>query len=296
MDIRLHIGAHRSATQHLRQMLVKNRDHLEEQGICLPDAEVAEKAFATALAGVRAEHPIDQVNAVLMSALTKDKEYRRIVLIDPNISGTVLRPVGREYFYPRIGNAVSRMQTMLDGLPMRLFVSVRNPASFIPSCYAESLRLSTKASFDTYIEETNLQRLRWSDFLHRAQMKKEEMPVTTWRYEDYPFMWRDVAQAITGIPNKELLIGDPAPVNKGISLRGAILMHTYLKDHPVSTKEQFNRIRKVFEEKYPSVENEVYNPTWPAELTMGMSENYEDDWYYIERMENVETIQPRVYS
>ncbi len=296
MDIRLHIGAHRSATQHLRLMLAQNQEHLEEQGVCLPSSEVAEKAFAAALAGVRAEKSIGQVNAALMSALTKDKEYRRIVLIDPNISGTVLRPVGREYFYPRIGNAISRMQTMLDGLPMRLFISVRNPASFIPSCYAESLRLSTKASFETYISETNLQRLRWSDFLHRAQMKKGQMPVTTWRYEDYPFIWRDVAQAITGIPNKEVLVGDPAPLNKGISLRGAILMHTYLSDHPTKTKDQFDRIRKVFEEKYPSVENEVYNPTWPAELTMGMMENYEDDWYYIERMENVETIQPRVFS
>lgn len=277
-------------------MLEQNKDHLEEQGVCLPDAETSEKAFATALAGVRAEHSIDQINAVLMSKLTGDKEYRRIVLIDPNISGTVIRPVGREYFYPRIGNAILRMQTVLDGLPMRLFISVRNPASFIPSCYAESLRLAPKPSFDTYIEETNLQRLRWSDFLHRAQMKKDEMPVTTWRYEDYPFIWRDVAQAITGIPNKEVLVGSPDPINKGISLRGAILLHTYLQEHPTSTATAFDRIRKVFEEKFPSVENEIYNPTWPEELTQGMSENYEDDWYYIERMENVETIQPRVFS
>jgi len=239
---------------------------------------------------------VGETNATLLSQLTGDKEYRRIVLIDPNISGTVARPVGREFFYPRIGNTTSRIETVMDGLPMRLFISLRNPATFIPSCFAESLKTTTQASFDQFIEETNLPGLRWSDFLHRAQMKGEDMPVTTWRFEDYPYIWRDVAQAITGVDNKEALIGAPDPVNQGISLRGAILMHTYLQDHPTKTAADFQRIRDVFEEKFPSIENEVYNPTWPKELTTGMTENYDDDWYYIERMENVEALQRRFYS
>jgi len=133
MDIRLHIGAHRSATQHLRKMLEGNRDLLKEQGICLPDAAFAERAFAKALKAVRDEKTIDTVNAELLSKLTGDKEYRRIVLIDPNISGTLTRPVGKEFFYPRIGNTVSRIKATMAGLPMRLFISVRNPATFIPS-------------------------------------------------------------------------------------------------------------------------------------------------------------------
>jgi len=296
MDIRLHIGAHRSGTQHLRQMLEENREMLEEQGVCLPDVGFAEKAFARALRAIREKTPVGEVNAELLSTLTGDKEYRRIVLIDPNISGTVARPVGKEFFYPRIVNSVTRIIESLDGLPLRLFVSVRNPATFIPSCFAESLKTAPEVTFETFIEDTNLPRLRWSDFLHRAQLRQQELPVTTWRFEDYPYIWRDVAQALTGVENREAFVGSPLPINKGISLRGAILMQSYLQDHPVKKAAGYVRVRQAFETKFPSVVNEIYNPTWPMELTTGMTENYEDDWYYIERMENIEVIQLREYS
>jgi len=295
MDIRLHIGAHRSGTQHLRQMLENNHELMAEQGICMPDAGLAEKAFAKALKRLRDDNPIAEVNAQLLSTLTKDKEYRRIVLVDPNISGTVTRPVGKEFFYPRIVNTVMRIQAALYELPVRLFISVRNPATFIPSCYAESLKTEAEVTFENFIEETDLPRLRWSDFLHRAQMRSTEMPVTAWRFEDYPYIWRDVVQAFTGIENKEALVGSPLRINSGMSLRGAILMQTYLQDNPAKRAAGFLRVRRAFEEKFPSLVNEVYNPTWPEELTTGMTENYEDDWYYIERMENVEVILPRVF-
>ncbi len=296
MDIRLYIGAHRSGTKHLRQMLDQNRDLLEDQGVCLPDAEFSERVLIRAIWGIRKGGDVNEINAKLLSKLTGDREYRRIVLIDPNISGTLLRPVGKEFFYPRIGYAISNIIKVLDGLPMRLFICVRNPATFIPSCYGEGLKHASDVSFEKFIEETNLQRLRWSDFLHRAQLKKDDVAVTTWRFEDYPNIWREVAQAFTGIENKETLVGSPDPVNRGISLRGAILMHSYLQNHPIEKAGDFDRVLSAFEQKFPSIDNEVYNPTWPEELTMGMTENYEDDWYYIERMENVETIQPRMYS
>jgi len=296
MDIRLHIGAHRTATRHLRQMLENNRELLGSQGICVPEAKSAEHAFAQALTLLRKGAVVDDVNAKLLSTLTGDREYRRIVLVDPNISGTVLRPVGKEFFYPRIGNTISKIQNALNGLPLRLFISVRNPATFIPSCYGESLRQGYRETFETYIRETNLQRLRWSDFLHRAQRKGDEIPITAWRYEDYPYLWREVAQAFTGIENREDLVGTTDRVNRGLSLRGAVLMQSYLNENPPKKAGDFDQVQAAFEEKFPSVAHNIYNPTWPEELTLGMTENYEDDWYYIERMDNVETVQLRKYA
>ncbi|MCP5088015.1 MAG: hypothetical protein GY952_14575 [Rhodobacteraceae bacterium] len=296
MDIRLHIGAHRSATKHLRRMLEVNRDLLEDQGICLPEEEFAVQVFTKAVKAVRKGGKVDDINAELLFNLTGDREYRRIVLIDANISGSLLRPVGKEYFYPRIGNTIAQIYETLDGLPMRLFISLRNPATFIPSCYAEGIRHSNQITFEKFIEKTNLHNLRWSDFLHRAQTKKYDVAITAWRFEDYPHIWREVAQAITGIENKEALEGTIAPVNSGMSLRGAILMQKYLAEHSGKKIGDFDRVSRAFEQKFPSVEGETYNPTWPEDLTIGMTENYEDDWYYIERMEKVETIQPRMYS
>lgn len=290
MDIRLHIGVHRTATQHLRKMLAQNSDLLEEHGICVPAPEYAEKAFAHAVRQLKANEDIGTINAHLLSTLTQDKEYKRIVMVDPNISGTLMRPIGKEFFYPRIGTTISRIVTALESLPMRLFVSVRNPATFIPSCYSNGIRTKPDVSFQHFVSESNLQGLRWSDFLHRAQMKKTDLGMTVWRYEDYPFIWRDVVQALTGIANREDLVGSIAPVNTGLSLRGAILMHQYLSENKVTTRADFEHIRAAFDQKFPSSQGHSHELHWPEELTEGMSENYEDDWYYIERMENVQTI------
>ena len=290
MDLRLHIGVHRTATQHLRKMLALNSELLAEHGVCVPSPEHAEKAFARAVRQLKAKENVDRINADLLSSLTQDKEYNRIVMVDPNVSGTLMRPIGKEFFYPRIGTTISRIVTSLEGLPARLFVSIRNPATFIPSCYGKGIRSKPDVSFQSFVSEANLQGLRWSDFLHRAQLKKADLPMTVWRYEDYPFIWRDVVQALTGIENREDLVGHTKPMNTGLSLRGAILMHTYLSEKEAKTREEFETVRMAFDQKFPSSLGHNHNLHWPTELTESMTENYEDDWYYIERMENVETI------
>lgn len=290
MDLRLHIGVHRTATQHLRKMLALNSGLLADHGVCVPTPERAEKAFAHAVRQLKANEKVDTINAELLSSLTQDKEYKRIVMVDPNVSGTLMRPIGKEFFYPRVGITIARIITSLEGLPTRLFVSIRNPATFIPSCYSKGIRTKPDVSFQSFVSESNLQGLRWSDFLHRAQMKKTDLPMTVWRYEDYPFIWRDVVQALTGIENREDLVGHTTPTNTGLSLRGALLMHTYLNEKEIKTREEFETVRTAFDQKFPSSLGHNHDLHWPAELTESMGENYEDDWYYIERMENVQTI------
>jgi hypothetical protein len=162
MEIRLHIGVHRAATKHLRSILELNHDLLDAQGICLPEPASAERAFANAIKKMNINTPILEVKDALLSELTQDKEYQRIVMIDPNISGTMLRPIGKEYFYPRISTTISRIISALDGMPLRLFVGLRNPATFVPSCYSAGVRTSPEISFAAFVSEANLQGLRWS--------------------------------------------------------------------------------------------------------------------------------------
>lgn len=290
MEFRLHIGVHRTATQHLRGILDANSDLLKEQGVFVPTAEHAEKAFARAVRQMKAKEDVKTINSELLSTLTNDTKFKRVLMVDPNISGTLMRPIGKEFFYPRIGTTISRIATALDNIPMRLSVCIRNPASFIPSCYCTGIRSKPEVSFEQFVSEANLQGLRWSDFLHRAQMKKSDLGMTIWKFEDYPFIWRDVVQALTGIENREDLVGETLPTNEGLSLRGAILLHEYINAHPVKTKAEFQKIRQAFDQKFPSSQGHEHHLHWPKDLTEGMSENYEDDLYYIDRMENVETI------
>lgn len=292
MELRLHIGVHRTATRHLRTMLSANREVLAAEGVRVLDPEFAERAFAVAIKDMRDGKSLDGINAELMTKLTADRELKRIVMIDPNMAGSLLRPMGKELFYPRISITLQRIVSVLDGLPVRVFCAVRNPATFVPSAYSAQQGHSPELSFADFIADANLQGLRWSDFLHRAQLKSGEMAITTWRYEDYPLIWREVAQALTGISNRELLVGSTQPINSSLSLKGALLLHQYLSEKPAKERADFNRIRTAFLEKFPSSQGFSDPILWPQELMEGMTENYDDDWYYIERMENLEAITP----
>lgn len=296
MDIRIHIGVHRTASGHLRRVLRQNAALLESEGVVLAKADVTERAFATAIRALREGTGAPAVRETLLDTITDGKTAKRIVMIDPNISGSLLRPMGREYFYPRVGVTIARIVSALGDVPVRIFAGLRNPATYIPSCYGAQQGHSPELSFRDFISETNLPGLRWSDFLHRAQMKKTDLGLTVWRYEDYPRIWRNVAQALTGIANRELLTGSNAPVKQGPSLHGALLLHSYLADKPAPDRATLLRIVAAFARRFPSDGGHLDPLLWPLELTQGMTENYDDDWYYIERMENVQTIQPRVYA
>lgn len=295
MELRLHIGPHCTATRHLRTVLAANRALLAKAGVRVLDPEYAEQAFAAAIKDLREDRPAEQVKADLMAKLTSGRDLRRIVMIDPNISGSVLRPMGRELFYPRIAITLQRIVNVLGGQSLRIFCGLRNPASFIPAVYSAQQRIAPDTSFSAFLRDTNLPALRWSDFLHRAQLKDNSLGITTWRHEDYPRIWRNIAQALTGIDNRELLVGDSRPVAPGLSLRGALLLHEYMRSHGDDGRAALARVRAVFAQKFPSSQGHVDPALWPEELIAGMTENYEDDWYYIERMENLQVLKPRVY-
>ncbi|MCO4825294.1 MAG: hypothetical protein KC451_10615 [Amylibacter sp.] len=65
MDLRLHIGVHRTGTQHLRKMLALNSDLMIDAGVCVPSAELAEKAFARAVRQMKSNDDIGKINADL---------------------------------------------------------------------------------------------------------------------------------------------------------------------------------------------------------------------------------------
>lgn len=296
MDLRLHIGVHRTATRHLRTALAANRALLAAEGIRVLDPGFAERAFARAIRRHKEGQPLAEVNAELMTTLTGDRDFRRLVIIDPNVSGNLMRPMGTEFFYPRISTTIKRILTVLDGVSLRIFCAVRNPATFIPSAYVGQQRYNPELSFADFVADANLAGLRWSDFLHRVQLKDEQLGITIWRHEDYPFIWRDIAEALTGISNREALVGSTAPRNRGMSLGGALMMHRYLARKPAKDLATFDRIQAVFREKFPSSEGYADPEFWPAELMEELTESYEDDWYYIERMEGVQAITPRRYD
>jgi len=296
MDINLYIGAHNTSTDAITSILESNAPLLAKQRIHVASSKLALQHLGAAQKALIDGTSLETVQKKLIATLTNNQNVDRLVIISPNILGTASRPFGKEVFYPRTSGLVQHLQNMFQGLNLKLFFSIRNPASFIPACYGESLLGASFGSFEDYCKDVELPVLRWSSLLHKLQGKQDDMDVTVWRHEDYPRIWRDVVQALTGVENNQVLEGSSKHPSNNLSLNGARLFNRYMAEHPPRTKEDFANTKAAFLQKFPDTSEAITDSYWDAAVIETLTDNYDDDWYYIERMEDMKTIQPRVFA
>ena len=82
--------------------------------------------------------------------------------------------------------------------------------------------------------------------------------------------------------------------SSGLNFAGARLLYKYIKDYSVESDEFINKAREVFLSKFPHEQNEVANLSLFPVPFQALTDSYDDDWYYIDRMDDVETIKPRL--
>lgn len=295
MELRILYGAHQTAQEQLRAHLEQNRDLLAEEGIIMPAAETAEVAMNLAIKALRKGNASEDTAETLLSQLSEGQPCKRVLVIRPAISGSWMRPTKEGIFYPRGGSTTAQLTRLIGAEHVKLYLTTRNPASFLPACYNLILQSKPDQTFQDYAYQSEPSDLRWSEYLHRVQGKESEMPVTVWSYEDFPYIWRSVAQAFSGISNKEDLVAANDHAQPEISLKGALLMHAYLADRPTMDEALLRKLAQKFEQKFPEKIGEFVSDVWPEELVTGLSEAYDDDNYYIDRMENIRTIRRPVY-
>ena len=255
-----------------------------------------EDAVWPAIKALRRGNTDETTLPTLIEGLTKGKPYDKVIIMRPSISGSPLRPIKDDIIYPRGSVTVAHLIRLIGQDNLRLFGALRNPASFLPSCYNVAYLSDPTLSLQEFVNVSDPFALRWSEYLHRLQGREAEVPLTVWSYEDYPYIWRSVAQALAGLPNKEDLVAVDAPIDQGMSLKGIGLMQQYLKKHPVETMSQRTQIARKFEERFPPVAGEIVPEIWPEDLVGTLTDSYDDDLYYIERMENLRMIKRPVYA
>lgn len=304
MDIRIFIGAHRTAGLHIENILAQNETLLGEQGIIVASHAAQLSAFKNATMALDAGDSETDVRDAYINALTKGAEFETLVILDRRRCGSVTRPARKNLIFPQVRYSLARFTKFLPKDSYKFFMGLRAPSTFLPSCYSESLTHAKVETFDEFLADTDLRNLRWSETLERVvrsfseddDEKLNATKLVTWRFEDYPRMWRDVVGAISGIDNPQDLMGDAFPVNQGLSLYGCQLMYKYLQEHEPKAPGDFKKIRDAFLEKFAQQDDMDPDPIGPPEFIESLDYAYDDDWYYIQRMENVVALsaQPRV--
>jgi hypothetical protein len=298
MEIRIYIGGHQATMQHFVDTLEANKNALAaaKTAFITPHDTTYPDIFKASKA-IRKNGNPHFIQQEFLQKYTSTQDIEKLIFIDNRIIGSDHRLFEKELFYPKPGGFIKQIQALFENFPTRLYIETRDIANLLPANYYNRVFNNTPDSFEAFLTKINLEDLRWSSFIDRAQGRNDAtIPITVWHYEDYPYIWRDIAGAITGVTKFQDFTGSPEKLDLDVNLNVALLFYKYTQKYPVKSQDEFDTLKKLFMERDLSASHIEDNPHWTPEIIQGLTHSYEDDWYYIERMEDVEVIQPRVFN
>ena len=291
MQIAIHIGAHCTETERLMKSLLKNADAFAQQGIKVPGPGKYRVLLREMVQNLAGQAPTPETREILLDAILDEDHADRLVLSHPNILCVVNRIFEGQEVYAQTPVKISTFRSLFAQDEMEFFLTLRNPATFIPAAFAEARH----PQIDQFLHGMDPREMRWSEVVAKIRAAAPDVPLTVWCNEDAPLLWSQLVREVSGV--------DPlTPIVGGFDLLSAIMQPegmkrflSYLKTHPPQTEGQKRRIIAAFLDKYAKpeeVEEELDLPGWTVELVDEMTRAYEDDVEDIARMPGVTLLTP----
>lgn len=189
---RIHIGAHKTATTHVQDLLALRRNQLAAIHIDYPtramlrDAKF-KKCVRPAVSRLR-DHPwLTWLRQRLTLRKIRSVPHAHTLLISEEqilgLSDELLVPV----FYSNASARMCQLRRMTGGAPTTLLLSIRNPANIIPSAYSQCLRAGARGipTLGQLREQALSQPPSWTHLVRRIRVAFPEAQLVVWRFEDY---------------------------------------------------------------------------------------------------------------
>lgn len=212
-------GAHKTASTHLQRTLLKNKARLARAGaaVIMPKTVRAEiMPLVDRARGIDFPAQIKAELAATLAALAPGA--KTVIICDENLLGGTDARMGFRggRLYPWGAPRVARLLRILPAVPKRLAFGLRSMATFLPSAYAETLYHFDYQTFPNYLEGVDPGSLSWADLALRIR-EETEVPMTLWRFEDYPETLRAIVGDLLGHGVARDLVVDHAPARVGLS-------------------------------------------------------------------------------
>lgn len=291
MQLVIHAGAHCTDENRLVKCLIRNGEALGKIGVAAPKPSMYRKLLREASAAVPAGRAATDARDILLDAILEDEVATRVILSNDNFFGVPTMAVSGGALYPHAVRKLERLQTLFAGDEMELFLSIRNPATFLPAVFERS----KNNDFSLFLEGSDPRTLFWSDLIGDLREALPDVPVTVWCNEDTPLIWSQIVRDITGLEPNHKVKGGYEILSSIMSKEGLQRFRGYLKDHPDMNEIQIRRVISAFLDKFAredAIEEEVDLPGFDAALVEQLTEQYEDDLFAIQRIPGVEVILP----
>jgi hypothetical protein len=293
MQVVLHTGVHATDSDRLLKTLLRNREALRPAGVAIPGPGKYRKLISEMLNALGSDDPVPGARDVLIDSILDEDpaQVDRLVLSHENLFSVPKIAFQGGAIYRRAEQRLQAMQKVFAEDALEIFISVRNPATFLPAL----LSSTPHESLEALLQGMDLAQLRWADLVARVTGALPDVPVTVWCDEDSPLIWGEVVRELAGLEPGYPIIGAYSRMADIMTQDGMERFRAYLADRPDVTEVQVRRIMVAFLDKYADpdkIEDELDIPGWTDQVVEDLTEIYEEDMFELGRLPGVTLIAP----
>ena len=188
----LWLGAHKTGTTYLQQMLWRSRRALERNGIGYERLEPFRNRFLRPMLNEGFVGPLAP------GALLHRGEVQTLIF-DENIPGLVQHALSRSCLYPEMIARVDRVCAHFDLEPDEIVFGIRDFAGYLPSLYCETLKSNPYRPFAKFMRRCP-SRPSWTELIQRLHSRFPEAELRVYRHEDLRGNEARLLGRITNLP------------------------------------------------------------------------------------------------
>lgn len=293
MQVVLHAGVHQTDGDRLFKTLLRNREAMRPLGVSIPGPGKYRKLISEMLNALGGQPPSDDARDVLLDSILDDDagHVDRLILSHEHFFSVPKIAFQGGMIYRKAEQRLEVLQDIFDTDALEIFISVRNPATFLPALMAATPHDSVTA----LLSGLDPREVLWSGFIERVAEAMPGTPITVWSDEDSPLIWGELVRDILGVEPNHPIIGAYSRLADIMTQEGMDRFRAYLADRPDLNEAQIRRVMVAFLDKYadPSVvEAELDVPHWTEEFVAELTDEYDNDMFEISRLPGVTLISP----
>lgn len=275
MTIRIHIGAHKTATTEMQQALRRLREPFAEANIGVVGPKGLRGGWISLHRAMFRKD--DEARKTAETRLRRWlRRHDNHVLSEENIIGSVHRRrifgAGNR-FYPDAVTNIALLRELMGDPEIELFLSIRDPAEFVTSAYGQVLREGVAQGIEDYVAGYDVPEFSWAELVTRLVDCPGVTRLVCWRYEDYAALRPQVMSMLIGA---ELAARLPPPESHNPGLSEAAyrqFLDWVLDDLDEPFVDLLSRARAM----YPKMPGDPGMRPLPAEIYAESRRRYGDD-------------------
>lgn len=291
-SISLHIGAHKTASSHLQNVLYKNRGLLADEGIRLFGPRYLRMQGRTLAAMFNtswSESPEPRRKPQRqLKFLAKGRKH--MVLSEENFVGNLTDLKGRVALplYPLAVERIAELVEKFAPVPTELFLAVRDPAAFIASAYSQAMFGGSHIRPRQFRLRNDWRAVDWADYVNRIRAVSGIKHIYIWRQEDYNDVLNQIMCRLLHWDDASRIETIPGRVHQGLSVSAV------QKTIEAASEGRTGKLARDFRREYPIGEHHKQFELFSASAQRKSAEIYADQMDKIKQMEGVTVLRPRV--